>query len=250
MTKADNPQGNPGDILNWPMLKIVYRTDPEAIAKLLPPGIKPGSEPLVYLTVYSFPVTNEPELGLTMTVAADFNGVAGEYALGYAIDQESAIYVSREHWGQPKYLADIRYFRLVDHIEATVTHAGHTFVEFSGDVASTDKAGEEFEVNEWWIKSARAVSMEEGKYDYPPQVVHVYAKYRTAFRQSLSGDLILRDSSTDPLAQALPMREQVDAYLWTPEFLDRKISIAGPLDPKSFWPFADTIGGTRFPAAS
>ena len=31
------PQGNPGDIVNWPMLKIVYRTDPEAIAKLLPP---------------------------------------------------------------------------------------------------------------------------------------------------------------------------------------------------------------------
>ena len=33
------PQGNPGDILNWPMLKVVYRTDPDAIAKLLPPGI-------------------------------------------------------------------------------------------------------------------------------------------------------------------------------------------------------------------
>ena len=26
------PQGNPGDIINWPMLKIVYRTDPDKIA--------------------------------------------------------------------------------------------------------------------------------------------------------------------------------------------------------------------------
>ena len=41
------PQGNPGDIINWPMLKVHYRTDPEAIAALLPPGITVGSEPNV-----------------------------------------------------------------------------------------------------------------------------------------------------------------------------------------------------------
>ena len=98
------PQGNPGDIITWPMLKIVYRTDPDALARLLPPGIEPGEDPKVFLTFYSFPVLNEPELGLVMTAAADFNGVQGEYALGYAIDQEAAVYVSREHWGQPKYL--------------------------------------------------------------------------------------------------------------------------------------------------
>ena len=41
------PQGNPGDIVNWPMLKIVYRTDPDKIAALLPPGIEPGANPHV-----------------------------------------------------------------------------------------------------------------------------------------------------------------------------------------------------------
>ena len=29
------PQGSPGDIINWPMLKLVYRTDPDKIAALL-----------------------------------------------------------------------------------------------------------------------------------------------------------------------------------------------------------------------
>ena len=53
------PQGNPGDILNWPMLKLVYRTDPDKVAALLPPGLSPASEPLVTLTVYNFPVQNE-----------------------------------------------------------------------------------------------------------------------------------------------------------------------------------------------
>ena len=58
------PQGNPGDIINWPMLKVHYRTDPEAIAALLPPGITVGSEPNVNLTVYNFPVPDVPEYGI------------------------------------------------------------------------------------------------------------------------------------------------------------------------------------------
>jgi acetoacetate decarboxylase len=248
-TAQGSPQGNPGDILNWPMLKLVYRTDPDKVAALLPPGFSSASDPLVTLTVYNFPVQNEPELGLVMNVAANYDGIEGEYCLGYAIDQEQAVYISREHWGQPKYLADIRYFRLMDQVEARVTHKGYSFVEFKGAVSTTDEPGEIIEANEWWIKCARAVTMQPNEYDYPPHVVRVYAKYRTAFRQSLEGELVLRESPWDPLAQALPMLEQVDAYLWWPEFLDRQITLAGPLDEEGFWPFADTIGGTRFPGA-
>ena len=244
---SDNaPQGNPGDILNWPMLKIVYRTDEAAVAAVLPPGLTATDEPLVMLTIYNFPVQNEPELGAVMTVRAAYDGIEGDYALGYAIDQEQAVYISREHWGQPKYLADIRYFRLMDHVEALVTHMGCSFIEFSGDVSRTDEPGEEIETNEWWMKYSRGVSMQPGAYDFPPHVVRVYAKYRTAYRQTLTGQLTLRDSAWDPLASVLPVREQIDAYLWWPEFLDRQISLAGPLDPEAFWPFADTIGGTRF----
>ena len=99
------PQGIPGDNLNWPMLKIDYLTDPDKLAALLPPGLSPTSSPEVRLTLYNFPVNNEPELGLVMNVAAAYDGVEGEYSLGYAIDQEQAVYISREHWGQPKYLA-------------------------------------------------------------------------------------------------------------------------------------------------
>ena len=242
------PQGNPGDIMNWPMLKIEYRTDADAIAKLLPPGFVVGKEPLVYLTVYNYPVMDVPEYGAVMAVAADFNGIEGQYTLGYAIDQEDAVYVSREHWGQPKYLANIAFFRLMGDITAKVTHAGHTFIEFNGSVANTDGPGGEIEINEWWVKSSRAISMEPMKYDYPPEVIRVYQKYKTAFRQTVKGELILRESAADPLAQRLPVREVVDKYLWTPDFLDRDITRAGALDPEAFWPFAETIGGTRFPA--
>ena len=115
---SDAPQGNPGDILNWPMLKIVYRTNPEAIAALLPPGIEPGAQPHVNLTIYNFPVPDVPEYGIVTSVDADYNGVAGEYSLGYGIDQESAIFGSQEINGQPKYPCDTTFYRMLDNVTA------------------------------------------------------------------------------------------------------------------------------------
>ena len=241
------PQGIPGDSLNWPMLKLAYPTDPGSIAALLPPGIAPASDAEVRLTVYHFPVGGEPELGLVANVTAAYDGVEGEYSLAYAINQERAVFISRELWGQPKFLADVRYFRLGNLVEAAATHMGHTFFEYRGTVAGDDDVGEITEVNEWWIKCARAVTMQPHQYDYPPRVVRVYAKYRTAFQQSVRGELTLRDSPWDPLASALPIRGPVTARLWWPEFLAREITLRGALDPAGFWPFADTVGGSRFP---
>ena len=248
MSKHTPPTGIPGDVANVPMLKIEYRTDAEAIQAQLPPGFSVGKDPMVYLTVYSYPVLNEPELGCTIMVAADYDGVEGQYALGYAIDQEDAIYTSREHWGQPKYLAKTQFFTLMGDVTAKVIHHGHTFIEYNGRVSSNDGPGEELEINEWWIKSVRETTMETAKFSFNPQVVKVYAKYQTDFRQSVKGELILRESQHDPIAQRLPVREMVDAYLWTPSFLEREISVIGELDPNEFWPYAETIGGTRWPA--
>ena len=87
-------------------------------------------------------------------------------------------------------------------------------------------------------------------YDFPPHVVHVRSVYGTAWRESVQGELVLRDSPWDPLASMLPMREQVSAHLWWPVFLDREIKLAGKLDPEGFMPFADTISGSRWPGSN
>lgn len=244
---ASGPKGNPGDILNWPMLKLKYATDPKCIAALLPPGITPGKNPHVNITIYNFPVSNEPEYGVVVNVEADYNGTAGDYTLAIGINQENAVFNSQERWGQPKFVADTKYFRLVNHIEAKVSHQGYTFLEFSGDVSGVVPNPPEFVQNEWWIKSVRAVDMQPEHYDFPPHVVHVYSKYGTAFYEKVEGKLTLLPSPWDPIATLLPMREQISAHLWTPIFLDRRITLSGKLDPKAFWPFADRIGGSRWP---
>lgn len=246
MTNPQGPQGNPGDILNWPMLKIKYRTDPAKLAAILPPGITPGKDPVVTITIYNFPVQNEPELGYVLNVAADYNGVAGDYTIALGIDQEAPLFLCQELWGQPKYPVTTHYYRLMDHIEAKVIHQGTTFIEFSGDVVETLPNPEDHDEHEWWIKCIRSVDMQPETYDFPPHVVDVHTEYGTAFLQELKGEVILRDSAWDPIASKLPMLEQISARLWTPIFKGRSITKAGQLDGKAYWPFADTISGTRW----
>lgn len=244
------PMGKPGDIINWPMLKISYETDPECIAKLLPPGVEPGKNPTVKIIIYNFPVLGEPEYGVVVNVAADVDGVEGEYTLGIGIDQEAAISGSKERWGQPKFFAETKYYRLFDEVKASVTHQGYTFLEFSGKVKGPVEITEDlqdFEVNEWWVKYSRAVDMMPYTFDFPPHVVQVYSRYGTAYMEEVEGTLKLNESPWDPVAQLLPVKSEPKAFLWTPTFKARNISLNKPLDPKAFWPFADTIGSSMWP---
>ena len=108
------PQINPGEIANWPLLKIVYRTDHDKIADLLPPGIEPSGEPNVHVNIYNVPVKGEPEYGVSTKIPARYEGVPGYYGIGLGIDQESAIFISQELNGQPKFPCSIVYFRRDD----------------------------------------------------------------------------------------------------------------------------------------
>ena len=53
----------PGETGGWPKLKVSYRTDPEKIAALLPPGLDPSGDPIVHINVYCVPILGQPEYG-------------------------------------------------------------------------------------------------------------------------------------------------------------------------------------------
>jgi acetoacetate decarboxylase len=244
----DGPKINPGDIILWPMLKLEYPTDPGRLAALLPPGIEPGARAQVHLTVYNFPVPDVPEYGLLVTVDADYQGEEGQYALSYAIDQESAIFISRDRNGQPKHPCEIDYFRMLDRVHARCSHQGYTFLEFNGRTGAALPHPPSHSETEWWIKVSPAVGMApSATYDFPPHVVRVHTKYGTAFNQGVEGRLVLRESPWDPIERLLPMRGEASARLWTPSSFEREITLAGKLDGDAFAPFVDTIGGSRWP---
>lgn len=246
-TPAAAPMTRPGDVVGLPKLVLRYPTDPGAIAALLPPGLGPCGDATVQINVYCVPVHGEPEHGISTKVPASHDGVDGSYCLGIGIDQESAIFVSQETNGQPKFPCTVQYFRLGDEVHAAATHQGTTFMSYRGRPTGTvEPDGVEVTDHEWWIKVSRAVGGGEG-YDLPPQVVQVTTSGVRTHTELLEGELILRDSVWDPYTSLLPMRGPASAELVTTRHTGRSIRAVGPLDPDAFWPFADTIGGSRWP---
>ena len=162
LIEATGPQSNPGELINWPMLKLVYRTDKDKIAALLPPGIAPGDDPFVNITIYNVPIQDAPEYGVVINVNADYEGTPGEYTLSIGINQEMVVYPSQERWGQPKSYADTHYWRMQDVVEARVTHLGHTYIEFKGKVVGAQAPVADADQNEWWIKCLRGVRFRAG----------------------------------------------------------------------------------------
>ena len=237
----------PGDIIGWPILKIDYPTDPKKLAALLPPGIAPSASSNVHLSIYCYPVPDEPEYGIVVSVDADYRGTPGFYALAYGIDQESAVYISKEMNGQPKFLAEIEYYRVGPTVRARCSHHGYTFVEFAGKTAGPAPLPESQLEHEWWIKVSRAVGGAEKSYDFPPHVVMVKAGYRPIYRERVEGELRLLESPWDPIAALLPMRGAATAYLSWAMPTSREITLEGALDPEAFWPCVDTIGSSRWP---
>lgn len=238
---------NPGDIAGWPILKIDYPTRAASIAALLPPGLSPSADANVHLSIYCYPVPDEPEFGVVITVDADYAGETGLYTLGYGIDQESAIFISRDTNGQPKFPCEIEYYRLGGRVHARCIHQGYTFLEFDGNQAGAAPLPETQVETEWWIKVSRAVGGAEKAYDFPPHVVKVHSAYQPVYREALDGNLRLLDSPWDPIAKLLPMEGEASAYLSTAQPTARDITLEGPLDPDAYWPFVDTIGGSRWP---
>jgi hypothetical protein len=244
---TDEPMSRPGEIAGWPKLVVTYATDPEGIAKLLPHGIEP-LDPTVTVAFYCVPVLDEPELGVSVKVAASWRGVPGQYTVGIGIDQEAAVAVSVETNGQPKFLADVTYFRFGDRVVARATHQGYTFVEFDGTVAGVGRPrAEDATEHEWWTKCSRAIGGAPGAYDFAPHVVDVSMTVAQRHIEHVDGALVLRDSPWDPIARYLPIVEQRSAQLVTHQPKARSISNAGPLDPEAFWPHVDTIGASRWP---
>jgi acetoacetate decarboxylase len=238
----------PGEIAGVPKLVIRYRTNERCIEALLPPGLEPSGEPIVQIGIYCIPVHGQPEHGVSTKVPARFGGVEGWYTLGIGIDQESAIFISRETNGQPKFPCDVHYYRHGGRIEARCTHQGYTFLRFSGALTGDVTRSEEpFDDHEWWIKVSRAVGGAEQQYDFPPHVVDVRSAGVVTRAEAVEGSFTLSDSPWDPFTTLLPVSGPWSAELVTARHTARDITRAGPLDPIAFWPYADTIGGSRWP---
>jgi acetoacetate decarboxylase len=238
VTPADAGAAGGGFHPVLPSLEVVYRTDPALLAAVLPPPLEAPPEPRVHARVTEIKIeigehTHQERVGY-FAVDAVHQGELGEYPLLMPIDLEGAISISREKFGEPKKLAAIEFGREGDHVQASVTRNGVTFMEIVGDIAEVLPTPPPTPAVQWWFKYLPAVS--GGGFDYGPILIRVDQVRSPQSLERVEGKLVLRDSPTDWVAD-LPVLE-TESVSWTTRTATHEPKVVGPVDADAFLPFA------------
>src|SRR5438552_3017302 len=97
----------------------IWRTDPEALAQVLPPPLKPAADPLVRASISRVELPGGGLLGAgSVAVRAVHDGRDGDYPLVMPMTTERALIGGREVFGEPKKLGEVTLRRDGDRLTA------------------------------------------------------------------------------------------------------------------------------------
>jgi acetoacetate decarboxylase len=181
-------------------LVATYETDPDAIAAVLPPPLSPPAEPLVRVTIATVDIGHGyPVFGAgTFAVHARHDDIDGDYALVMPMTTEQAVVGGRETFGEPKKLAEIHLDRDGDEVRASFARMGVTFVEINGTIAEELPPSPERTRTSFYLKFLPSPA---GKgFDGDPMLVHCRRDEKTRSLWRIDGEVILRESRFDPVA--------------------------------------------------
>ncbi|MEI7753022.1 MAG: acetoacetate decarboxylase family protein [Actinomycetota bacterium] len=187
-------------------LTAVYETDPEAIAAVLPQPLTPSTEPLVRVTFATVDIGHgrAPFGAGTFSVEAMHDGLIGGYPLVMPMTTEQAVVGGRETFGEPKKLADVTLTRVGDDVRGWFARMGVTFVEINGRVVGEEPITPDRRRTDFYFKFLLDPS---GKgFDSDPALVYCHRDEKTRAVWKVDGELILRESKFDPVAD-LPVRK-------------------------------------------
>ena len=85
----------------------VWESDPDAVAAVLPPPLKPTGRPLVRANISKVDLPGYPLGAGSVAVAAEHGGVEGWYPLVMPMTHERALIGGREVFGEPKKLGEV-----------------------------------------------------------------------------------------------------------------------------------------------
>ncbi len=192
-------------------LVATYLTDPEIIAAVLPPPIEPGSEPLVKVTVATVDIAGYPTFGAgSFSVRARHEGTDGFYALLMPMTTEQSVIGGRETFGEPKKLGSVELNRDGDQVTGTFARMGTEIVNVSGKIVGDLELPSTETRTDFYFK---LLPSPDGKgFDSDPALVYCHRTEQTRRLEEVSGEVLLRDSRFDPVAD-LPVREVLSIQL-------------------------------------
>lgn len=111
-------------------LDVVLETTPEFVREVLPPPLEPAAAPLVNISIQ----TTDQYKGMTCQVASRYNGIEGNYGLGYVMNSDTAVIFGRDLWGEPKKVGKTKLTREGDKLIGTVERFGQELIRVEATV--------------------------------------------------------------------------------------------------------------------
>jgi acetoacetate decarboxylase len=185
-------------------LDIVYETDPEIVAAVLPPPLRPASEPLVRLQIMGVTM-GDGELFASgnFTVRAAHEDTEGAYCLFMPQPTEPIVVGGRETYGEPKKIADISLERDGDTVRAEIARYGMPLFQVEGTVgAAIDPPPPGIEL-EYYFKYLRDPA---GHGLTDPHLVYCDYDRQVLELRRFDGTLTLGESPVDPVADIVVRR--------------------------------------------
>lgn len=181
------------------VVTVVYETDPEIVAAVLPRPLIPGPEPLARVAIQQVSMDGRPPFGSAVfSVACQHDGVGGDYPLLMPQSTEQSLIGGRETFGEPKKLGEMTLERDGERIHAAVDRLGYRLAEVSGRVADPlDVPADPVENVEYYFKFLRRP---EGDGITDPHLVECTYRRRYLEQARIDGTFTLGDSPVDPFA--------------------------------------------------
>ncbi|MFF3318719.1 acetoacetate decarboxylase family protein [Streptomyces sp. NPDC003035] len=187
----------------------VWETDPDVVAAVLPPPLKPTERPLVRANISQVDLPGYPLGAGSVAVAAGHGDQEGWYPLVMPMTLERALVGGREVFGEPKKLGEVAVERDGLVVRASLARHGIAFVEVRGAVSGTLPLPEPAEKTDFYFKFLPAVDGAGTGFDADPVLVHCVRNEKVRKLERITGDIVLRESMYDPVAD-LPVRRIVE----------------------------------------
>ena len=191
------------------MLTIYFETKIGVVERLLPPPLKPATEPVGIVFIANYPKTN---FGVTylesaLFLTANYNGDEGIYCLAMPVTNDMALIGGREVFGYPKKMGEIYFEREGDDVRGWTERHGARFFEvkakltgkFNDEIAQKSIM-ENLESNpDLIVYNFKYFSAPDlGGFDYNPRLIKEVVKLSPKSIQIGEAELEFRSSDHDP----------------------------------------------------
>jgi acetoacetate decarboxylase len=187
---------------------VVFETDPEVIASVLPPPLSPSSTDAtarLRIAIVDMGTGLKPFGAGWFGVRARHGSTEGEYALFMPMTTEQSVIGGRETFGEPKKIADVSLQLDGSQLAASIERMGFRVAEISGQLGA-EAPGYEKDKVDFYFKLNPNPSGDGLDGDPPLVYCHRHESARAV--REIEGELKLMESPLDPVAD-IPVRRVV-----------------------------------------